>query len=194
LLPPLFTTAVTAFRVAESQALNTGEPGASRKLAVGAGRRASGGACGSWRAALVGAELAEQFGGGLVGDAEAVAERVASDLLAVLVLVLGGGVAGCREEGLVLLVLDGGRPSWRGQVTGIAVLAGDSSGGPGAVGGAALDHGDRDQERAGGDGGHDAAPGVRLGLGEVGARLSPTAPASTMAGRWPGPLRTVKVA
>jgi hypothetical protein len=48
-------------------------------------RRGSGGARGSRRAALAGAELAEQFGGGLVGDAEAGAERVAGDRLAVLV-------------------------------------------------------------------------------------------------------------
>jgi hypothetical protein len=44
--------------------------------------------------------------------------------------------------------LAGGRPR-RGQVVGTAVLAG---GGSGAAGGAALDHGDRDQERAGRDG------------------------------------------
>jgi hypothetical protein len=36
------------------------------------------------------------------------------------------------------------------------------------AGGAALDHGDRDQERAGRNGGHDPAPGGRLRLGEVG--------------------------
>jgi hypothetical protein len=51
------------------------------------------------------AELAEQFGGGVVGDAEAGAERVAGDRLAVLVLVLGGGPAGEREQRLVPGVL-----------------------------------------------------------------------------------------
>ena len=51
----------------------------------------SSGASGSRRVAVVGAELAEQFGGGLVGDAEAGAERVAGDRLPVPVLVLGGG-------------------------------------------------------------------------------------------------------
>ena len=50
---------------------------------------------------LVGSELAEQFGGGLVGDAEAGAELVAGDRLAVLVLVLGGGPAREREQRLV---------------------------------------------------------------------------------------------
>jgi len=51
----------------------------------------SGGAGGSRRLALVGAELAQQLGGGLVGDAEPGAQRVAGDRLAVLALVLGGG-------------------------------------------------------------------------------------------------------
>jgi hypothetical protein len=50
---------------------------------------------------LVGSELAEQFGGGLVGDAEAGAERVAGDRLAMLVLVLGGGPAREGEQRLV---------------------------------------------------------------------------------------------
>ena len=54
---------------------------------------------------LVGSELAEQFGGGLVEDVEAGAERVAGDRLPVPLLVVSGGAAGCREEGLVLLVL-----------------------------------------------------------------------------------------
>jgi hypothetical protein len=58
----------------------------------------SGGACGPWREALVGAELAEQFGGGLVGDAEAGAERVGGDRLPVLVpgrhLAGAGGAGG----------------------------------------------------------------------------------------------------
>jgi hypothetical protein len=43
-----------------------------------------------------GSEVVEQIGGGLVGDAEAGAERVAGDRLAVLVLVLGGGAASER--------------------------------------------------------------------------------------------------
>ena len=42
----------------------------------------------------------------------------------------------------------------------------------GTAGGAALGHGDRDQERAGPDGGHDAAPRGRLGLGEVGRQAN----------------------
>jgi hypothetical protein len=50
---------------------------------------------------LVGAELAKQLGGGLVGDAEAGAERVAGDRLSVLFLVLGGGPACGGEERLV---------------------------------------------------------------------------------------------
>jgi hypothetical protein len=94
---------------------------------------------------LAGPELAQQFGGGLVGDAEASAQRVAGDGL--LVLVLGGGPAREGEQGLVRLVLDRGRPSRRGQVIGSTVLTGDFDSGPGPAGGAALDHGDRDQER-----------------------------------------------
>jgi hypothetical protein len=66
----------------------------------------------------------------------------------------------------------GGRPSRRGQVTGTAVLAGDAGLGLGPARGATLDHGDGDQERGGRDGGHDLAPGVRLGLGEVGTRTA----------------------
>jgi hypothetical protein len=106
-------------------------------MAAQAGSTYSGGACGSWGAALVGTELAEQFGGGLVGDAEPGAQRVAGDRLPVLVLVLGGGTPRRREKCLVLLVLDWGRPSRRGRVAGTAVLAGDASGGPAAPGGAA---------------------------------------------------------
>jgi hypothetical protein len=114
--------------------------------------------------AFVGAQLAHEFGGGLVGDAEAGAERVTGDGLPVLVLMLRGGTAGRREQGLVLRVLNWGRPSRRRQVTGTAVPAGDR---PGSADGAALDHGDRDQESAGRDGGHDPAPDVRLGLGRA---------------------------
>ena len=60
---------------------------------------------------LAGAELAQQVGGGLVGYAEAGAQRVPGDRLPVLVLVLGGGAARQREQGLVLGVLRRGRPS-----------------------------------------------------------------------------------
>jgi hypothetical protein len=99
-LPPLFTTATVAFGVAQSQALNTSggpEPASSpRRL---------GDACGSRRVASTRTELAEQFGGGLVRDAEAGAERVTGDRLPVRVLVLRGGPAREREQGLVLLVL-----------------------------------------------------------------------------------------
>jgi hypothetical protein len=54
-------------------------------------RQAACEAVGSRRAAFGGAELAQQLEGGLVGDAEAGARRVAGDRLPVLVLVLGGG-------------------------------------------------------------------------------------------------------
>ena len=53
------------------------------------------------RPALAGAELAQQLGGGLVGDAEAGAELVAGDRLPVLVLVLRGGPPRRRQERLV---------------------------------------------------------------------------------------------
>ena len=73
---------------------------------------------GSWRQALAGTELAQQLGGGLVGDAEAGAELVAGDRLPVLVLVLGGGPPRRREErlvpaalGLVPGIWHRGRPS-----------------------------------------------------------------------------------
>jgi hypothetical protein len=120
------------------------------------------------RAAFGGAELAQQLEGGLVGDAEAGAQRVAGDRLPVLVLVLGGGPAREREQGLVLIVRGRGWPSRRGQLAGTAVLAVGCW--AGAEGGPALDHGDRDEERCGRDGGHDPAPGGRLRLGEVGGQ------------------------
>jgi hypothetical protein len=60
-----------------------------RRAAVREAAR-SGGAGGRWRTALAGPEPAEQLGGGLVGDAEAGAERVAGDRLPVLALVLIG--------------------------------------------------------------------------------------------------------
>jgi hypothetical protein len=67
------------------------------------------------------AELAEQFGSGLVGDAEAGAQRVAGDRLPVLVLVLGGGTARQREQRLAGVVLHRGRQrSGRGRVSGTA--------------------------------------------------------------------------
>jgi hypothetical protein len=73
---------------------------------AGAGRQpGSGGAGGSRRLALARAELAQQFGGGLVGHAEAGAQRVAGDRLPVPVLVLGGGPPRRREERLVPGVL-----------------------------------------------------------------------------------------
>jgi hypothetical protein len=91
----------------------------------------SGGAGGSGRLALAGAELAQQPGGGLVGDAEPGAERVAGDRLPVLVLVLGGGPPRGGQEclvpavlRLVLVVLDRGRPSLPGRLARSAVLAG----------------------------------------------------------------------
>ncbi len=59
-------------------------------------------------------EVAQQ-----VGDAE----RVAGDGLPVLVLVLGGGPAREREQGLVLLVPGRGWPSWRGRLADTAILA-----------------------------------------------------------------------
>jgi hypothetical protein len=84
-------------------------------------------------------------------------------------LVLGGGPAGEREQRLVLGVpglVPGighrGRPSRRGRLARAVVLAG---GGAGTAGGAALDHRDRHQERGRRHGGHDPAPGRRLGLG-----------------------------
>jgi dTDP-glucose 4,6-dehydratase len=55
--------------------------------------------------ALVGAELAEQFGGGLVGDAEAGAQLVAGDRLPALVLVLGSGPPCERKQRLAPGVL-----------------------------------------------------------------------------------------
>ena len=127
----------------------------------------SGGA-GIRRLALAGAELAEQFGGGLVGHAEPGAERVAGDRLAVLALVLGGSPPrGGKERlvpavpGLLRGIVYRGRPSRRGR------LAVPGGGGAGTAGGAALDHRDRDQERGRRDGGHDPTPGRRLGLGQV---------------------------
>ncbi len=53
-----------------------------------------------WHDFLGGAELAQQVGGGLGGDAEAGAERVAGDGLAVLVLVLVRRRGGLRLGGL----------------------------------------------------------------------------------------------
>ena len=67
--------------------------------------------------------------------------------------------------GLVPGILHRGRPSRRGRLADGAVLARDEAG---AAGGAALDHRDRHQERGRRDGGHDPAPGRRLGLGQVG--------------------------
>jgi hypothetical protein len=77
---------------------------AARARCLGASGQQGRAARGSWRAAFTGAELPQQAGGGPVGDAEPGAQRVAGDRLAVLVLVLGGA-AGRREQGLVLLVL-----------------------------------------------------------------------------------------
>jgi hypothetical protein len=114
--------------------------------------------------------VAQQFGGGLVGDTEPGAQRVAGDRLRVLVLVLGGGLAREGEQGLVLLVLDRGRPSRRGQVTGSAVLAGDAGGEPGRRAARRSIMETATRNAAEGDGGHDLAPGVRLGLGEVGGQ------------------------
>jgi len=76
-------------------------------------RQAACEAVGSRRAAFGGAELAQQLEGGLVGDAEAGARRVAGDRLPVLVLVLGGG-PGARTRA-------GPRPHRPGP--GMAVLA-----------------------------------------------------------------------
>jgi hypothetical protein len=72
------------------------------------------------------------------------------------------------EDRFALFVPGRGRPSRCGQLAGTAVLAGVVGGW--AAGGAALDHGDRDKEGAGRDGGHDPAPGVRLCLGEAGGQ------------------------
>ena len=57
-----------------------------------------------------------------------------------------------------------------------------SAAGRGVAGGAALDHGDRDEERGGRDGGHDPAQAVGCAWERLAARLSSTPPASTTAG------------
>ena len=54
---------------------------------------------------MAGAQLAQQFGGGPVGDAEADAQRVAGNCLPVLVPVPGSGPAGRHDECLVPAVL-----------------------------------------------------------------------------------------
>ena len=90
--------------------------GGEHSVPAGAGRQPwSGGAGDCRRQALTRAELAHQLRGGLVGHAEAGAERVAGDRLAVLVLVLGGG---SRQRG---------RPSRRGRLADGAVLACDQA-------------------------------------------------------------------
>ena len=94
----------------------------------------SDGAGGPWRTALAGPESAEQFGGGLVGGAEAGAERVAGDRLPVLALVLSGSSPCEREQRLVPRVLRMVRSSRLGRLAGAAVRAGDEAG---AAGGAA---------------------------------------------------------
>ena len=75
---------------------------------------------------------------------------------------------------MIMSGMRGRSPALRRGCLTCAVLGG------GTAGGAALDHGDRDQERAGPDGGHDAAPRGRLGLGEVGrqAKADAERPAS----------------
>jgi hypothetical protein len=60
----------------------------------------SGSPGGSQRLALARAELAQQLGDGLVGDAEAGAERVAGDRLPGLILVLGGAASTAARWGL----------------------------------------------------------------------------------------------
>jgi hypothetical protein len=72
---------------------------------TGAGKQPGLGGAGIRRAALADAEPTEQLEGDFIGDTEAGAERIASDRLPVLVLVLGGSPPRGGEERLVPAVL-----------------------------------------------------------------------------------------
>jgi hypothetical protein len=126
---------------------------------------------------VVGAELAEQVGGGLVGDAGAGAERIAVDGPPVLGLVLGGVPPGEREQGLVLVR---GRPSWRGRLAITAVLGGGRP--PRAVDGARSIMETATRHAAGWTAAVIQPQAVGSAWTRLAARLSRTPPSSTTVG------------